>query len=666
MLQFTLGRQGRRLRSLVIVTGLAAMASMAPASASAATLVKTIGFPGPAGLYAYGMDWDKSDNTILVADYWNYRVKRYTTSGNYIGTVSKPDPLGTGSGIGAPYDVEADQIGNPAAAPLWVADQGNSRIVEFTHTGTFMRSIGKNGHGTGGHAYPVGCGGGAMTIPTHIFADPLSSQLYVSDPRCRQVYIFNHSTGAYVGQFHWPGGFTPIPRGIAGDSSGIYVVEHNTRSIYEFNRAGDLVKKLATNSDMNDPRGLDLGGGNIFVVSAIKNKIYQYNESTGALVRSFSHTGGGTSGPSFDSIRFPAVDGAGNVYVGDTWGCPAYDGPACTGKDPGYRVYKYSPAGTPIALNTGSCTWSLAGTCGMGITQPPPPGGFNQQNGIGINPADGSLFVVDTFEQRVQKFDPSSTCTGAGSCPAWMLQFGGRTGAGVQSEGVGYPRALTFGDDGRVWIGDNNNDVQAWTPGGSSTSQPAQFVHRFGSQGKSPGQFSGGVHGLRVQGGRVYATDYSGCRLQVFDEATLLKVSSGTSALEAIVGDTGCTTMKGPRGVAVDPGNPSIVYVAETGANRITRWNLNLGSPGHPGGGTATRITSCGLSQPWGITYHAGSYYIGDLGHRRIMKYTPSNGSCTAVVTGLPRGGNYVEFDSSGRMYVSDNSKRILVYSGVG
>jgi sugar lactone lactonase YvrE len=665
MLRFTLSRQGRRLRALAAVTGLAAVATMAPASASAATLVKTIGFPGPAGLYAYGMDWDKSDNTILVADYWNYRVKRYTTSGNYIGTVSKPDPLGTGSGIGAPYDVEADQIGNPSAAPLWVADQGNSRIVEFTHTGTFIRSIGRNGHGTGGHAYPVGCGGGAMTIPTHIFADPVSSQLYVSDPRCRQVYIFNHTTGAYVGSFHWPGGFQPIPRGIAGDSTGIYVVEHNTRSIYQFNRAGDLVKKLATNSDMNDPRGLDLGGGNIFVVSAIKNKIYQYNESTGALVRSFSHTGGGTSGPSFDSIRFPAVDGSGNVYVGDTWGCPAYNGPACSGQDPGYRVYKYSPAGTPIALNTGSCTWSLAGTCGMGITQPPPPGGFNQQNGIGINPADGSLFVVDTFEQRVQKFNPNSTCTSAGSCPAWMLQFAGRAGAGVQSEGVGYPRALTFGDDGRVWIGDNNNDVQAWTPGGSSTSQPAQFVHRFGSQGTSPGQFKGGVHGLRVQGGRVYATDYVGCRLQVFDEATLLHVSSGTSALEAIVGGPACTDMKGPRGVAVDPGNPSIVYVAETGTNRITRWNLNLGAPGHPGGGTATHITSCGLSQPWGITYHAGSYYIGDLGHARIMKYTPSNGSCTAVVTGLPRGGNYVEFDSSGRMYVSDNSKRILVYSGV-
>jgi len=654
----------RRMRLLGLVGGLAAMAAIAPSSASAATLVKSFGFPGPAGLYAYGMDWDKSDNTILVSDYWNYRVKRYTTGGVYIGTVSKPDPLGTGSGIGAPYDVEADQIGNPAAAPLWVADQGNSRIVEFSHTGTFMRSIGKNGHGTGGHAYPVGCGNGAMTIPTHIFADPTSSQLYVSDPRCRQVYIFNHTTGAYVGSFHWPGGFTPIPRGIAGDGNGIFVVEHNTRSIYQFNRSGAFVKKLATNSAMNDPRGLDMGGGSIYVVSAIKNTVYQYSESSGALIRSWSHTGGGSSGPAFDSIRFPAVDGSGNVYVGDTWGCPAYNGPACSGKDPGYRVYKYNSSGQPVSLSSRPCTWSLAGTCDLGSTQPPPRGGFNQQNGVAINPADDSLFVVDTFEQRVQKFNTASTCTGVSSCPAWELQFAGRSAAGTDTEGVGYPRALTFGD-GKVWIGDNNNDVQAWTPGGTSTSQPAQFVHRFGAQGKSPGQFSGGVQGLRVQGGRVYATDYAGCRLQVFDEAKLLTVGLGTSALEALVGDTGCTAMTGPRGVAVDPSNPAIAYVAETGANRITKWNLSLGSPGHPGGGTATRITSCGLSQPWGITYHAGAYYIGDVGHRRIMKLNPATNACSVVVSGLPKGVNFVEFDSAGRMYASDNSKKVLVYSGV-
>jgi DNA-binding beta-propeller fold protein YncE len=640
-------------RLAIAATAVGALVA-APAAASAATLVKTIGFPGPAGVYAYGMDWDKSDNTILVADYWNYRVKRFTIDGVYKGVVSVPDPVNTtGRGTGAPYDVEADQIGNPAAAPLWVADQGNSRIVEFSHTGAFMRSIGRNGQGTGGRAYPVGCGGGAMTIPTHIFADPVSSQLYVSDPRCRQVYIFDHSTGAFVGQFKWPGGFMPIPRGIAGDASNIYVVEHNTRAIYVFNRAGNFVKKLAQNADMNDPRGLDIGGGFIYVVSAMKNKLYQYNQSTGALVKTWdTFAGYGKGGAQFDSIRFPAVDPAGNVYVGDTWGCPAYNGPICAGKDPGYRVYKYSSAGQPLPWATG--------------TQPPPAGGFNQQNGLAINPADNSLFVVDTFEQRVQKFNTASTCTSAGSCPAWILQFAGRSGAGTDSEGVGYPRALTFGD-GKVWIGDNNNDFQAWTPGGSSTAAPAQFIHRFGTQGKGPGQFSGGVQGLRVEQGNVYATDYVGCRLQVFDEAKVMTVSSGTSALRAIVGDVGCSAMRGPRGVAVAPGQPNVVYVVETGTNRITKWTLNLGAPGSPGGGTATRITSCGLSQPWGITYHAGSYYVGDVGHKRIMKLNPVTNTCTVAVT-LPsnaKGANFVEFDTAGRMYVSDNSKRIFVYDGV-
>ncbi|HET6849228.1 MAG TPA: hypothetical protein VFH74_10235, partial [Gaiellales bacterium] len=76
MLRSFFGRRGRRLRASLAMAVLALAAGMAPSSASAATLVKTIGFPGPAGLYAYGMDWDASDNTILVGDYWNYRVKR--------------------------------------------------------------------------------------------------------------------------------------------------------------------------------------------------------------------------------------------------------------------------------------------------------------------------------------------------------------------------------------------------------------------------------------------------------------------------------------------------------------------------------------------------------------------------------------------------------------
>src|SRR5205085_6973521 len=129
VLRSILGRSTTRLHTALAMLGLAVIAGLAPSSASAATLVKTIGFPGPAGLYAYGMDWDASDNTILVGDYWNYRVKRYTTDGQLVGSVSQHALGGLSGGITAPYDVEADptDLNSSGKAALWVADQGSSR-----------------------------------------------------------------------------------------------------------------------------------------------------------------------------------------------------------------------------------------------------------------------------------------------------------------------------------------------------------------------------------------------------------------------------------------------------------------------------------------------------------------------------------------------------------
>ncbi|HWG81865.1 MAG TPA: pre-peptidase C-terminal domain-containing protein, partial [Gaiellales bacterium] len=79
-----------------------------PGSGSAggpATYSGVYGFSGSAGLYAYGMDWDPTDNTILVGDYWNYRVWRYTTDGQLVGSVSQHALGGLSGGITAPYDV---------------------------------------------------------------------------------------------------------------------------------------------------------------------------------------------------------------------------------------------------------------------------------------------------------------------------------------------------------------------------------------------------------------------------------------------------------------------------------------------------------------------------------------------------------------------------------
>ena len=61
------------------------------------------------GLYAYGVEFDEASNTILVSDYWNYRVKRFNKdTGALLSTFAK--------GIGAPYDMEVDADGH-----VWVA-----------------------------------------------------------------------------------------------------------------------------------------------------------------------------------------------------------------------------------------------------------------------------------------------------------------------------------------------------------------------------------------------------------------------------------------------------------------------------------------------------------------------------------------------------------------
>ena len=55
-------------------------------AAVTATWVRQIGKPGHAGLYAWGAATAK-DGSILVGDYNNYNVKRYSTSGRLLQTI---------------------------------------------------------------------------------------------------------------------------------------------------------------------------------------------------------------------------------------------------------------------------------------------------------------------------------------------------------------------------------------------------------------------------------------------------------------------------------------------------------------------------------------------------------------------------------------------------
>jgi sugar lactone lactonase YvrE len=633
-----------------------------PASAVAATYDETFGFKGPAGNYAYGGDWDPSTNTILWGDYWNYRVKRYTIDGQkctmtlcgspFIVTTTKPG--GQLGGIGGPYDIEADMFDRDGSgrASFWVADQSNQRIVQFSYAGGWLQTIGVGGGGSDaahpGHNYGKGCANGNMTIPTHIYVDPANGRLYVSDPRCQKVYAFSH-TGTYLFTIDRPNW---KPRGLSGgkdwdgDGQGdLYVVDIYNRRVVVFDKAGNFLGNFQQVLEIIDPRGLDVDprNGDVVVVDAYRNKVYKFDFPSGNLKLTWNEVDGtGTSAGNakFDSIRFPAVDGDGNVYTGDTWGARHPD-PRTGATWTGHQIYKFTPDAAPLSWATGP--------------EPPPDGGYNRNNGIAL--AGSQLFVIESFGNKGQKFDTTSYCRSAANCPGWELQFGSREPPGANSQGFAYPHGLSYGD-GYVWVGDSRA-ASAWTVDGI-------FKHRFGKAGAQPGLFSGGVN-IRAPGdGKVYATDTGNCRLQVFSVSSALSQQTPTPLAYMGSCGGGSNQMLAPRGTAVKGGH---AWVADVGNNRIVNWDI------------ATRTStsfrpSCGgvaLRSPTGITWDPSDewLYVGDTGNNRVVRMAGDGSSCQVVTNGADtptgfKGPDYVEFDAAGRLYVSDDGDFVYRFTVTG
>lgn len=608
-----------------------------------ATYSASFGYTGHAGIYPYGMAYDATDNTVLVADLWNYRVLRYTTGGTLIGTVSKISGRGVSGGIGSPFGLAADGLGN-----VWVADQSNSRVVEFDHNGNWLQTIGYGGAPNASDQYAVGCGNGNTTIPTHIAFDSTFTHLFVSDPRCRNVYIYNPVDGTYEGQFNWTGfKGTPIPRGVAVDPAGnVYVAEFNTRTIYVFNGAtGQLQSSfpaIPNPNDMSDVRGLALdynasGTSYLYAVGAQNNKVVKYT-TTGTYVS----TWGATTARAFNSIRFVTTDPSHNVYVSDVYG---------------YQVWK-------LDTNGNVQPWATP-------AQPPPNGGLNQNNGIGIDPATGNLYVVDTFGNRVERFattNPDSTtsqCVSVNNCPAFQLNFGERGPLSTDNSDLDYPHAITVGG-GYVWMDSPNAVLQLGLDG--------TFVNRWGTHGKGIGQFSNGPQGIKViptssTTGLVYTTDVGNCRLQIFDYSGNLQSYAGSCG-------SGTGQMNGPRQIDVY-GN--YAYVADTGNSRIDIWDISQNPPAYVGAVTKVSVNghTQNLNQPRGVIVDpTGTWlYIADSNNLQILRValptSPPTPPTTAyvVTTGsdTPQaafgGPEYLAWGPDGRLFVSDNNHTVYAFT---
>jgi DNA-binding beta-propeller fold protein YncE len=223
--------------------------------------------------------------------------------------------------------------------------------------------------------------------------------------------------------------------------------------------------------------------------------------------------------------------------------------------------------------------------------------GLNNARGISVDPSTGYVYVADTGNNLIQKFDSDGK---------FITKWGSNgTGDGdfVSPFGISVDPST-----GYVYVIDTyNNRIQKFNSNGT-------FITKWGSNGTGNGEFYSPA-GLSIDSsGNVYVADTSNHRIQKFD-------SDGNFITKWGSNGTGNGEFSSPLGISVDSsGN---VYVSDDIDDRIQKFDSDgkfIAKWGNEG-------TEEGLfNHPWGIGVDSstGYVYVADSSNSRIQVFDPA------------------------------------------
>jgi len=202
-------------------------------------------FHGP-----WGIAINASTGNIYVGDQANGRIEEFTSSGSFIGVFGAS---GTGGGqFSGAAGITLDPTGN-----VWVVDDGNNRVEEFSPSGTFMLAVGwgVKDEKTEAEVCTAACHAGAAGSGNGQFSGPLGmafsgGNFYVVDSGNNRIEEFS-STGSYIRKFGSVGSGEEqlsLPFGIATEpvSGDLYVSECGNNRVQVFSPAGHYVQAFGT------------------------------------------------------------------------------------------------------------------------------------------------------------------------------------------------------------------------------------------------------------------------------------------------------------------------------------------------------------------------------------------------------------------------------------
>lgn len=420
----------------------------------------------------------------------------------------------------------------------------------------------------------------------------------------------------------------------------------------------------ATLAGVDSPSDVAALASYVYIADTSNDRIRKVDTATGIITTVAGTTGGfsGDGGPATSAqISEPgglAVDGAGNVYIADTYN---------------HRIRKVVAATGLIFTVAGSGTSGYGGDGGTATGAQ-----LYYPTDVAVDGA-GNLYIADSDNNRIRKVTAATgvitTLAGSG-----VYGFSG-DGAAAFAAQMRNPRAVAVDSAGNVYIADENNDrVRKVAAGTGVITTVAGGGSSYGEGGTATAARLDNPRGVGVDAaGNFYIADTYNYRIRKVTVATGLIVTVAGDGDYGFDGDGGAATaasLYNPANVAVD--GEGKLYIADAGNNRIRRVSASTpallmttlagtGTYGYSGdGGPAT---SAYLASPYGTAVDAeGNVYFSDYGNDRIRKVNRSTGVITTVAgtyggffgdggaatlarISNPRG---IAVDGAGNLYIAD------------
>ncbi|MEV7817573.1 NHL repeat-containing protein [Streptomyces flaveolus] len=307
-------------------------------------------------------------------------------------------------------------------------------------------------------------------------------------------------------------------------------------------------------------------------------------------------------------LQYPygvAVDGAGNLYIADSYN---------------HRVRKVAPNGNIT---------TVAGTGVAGFVSDGGPAvatNLHYPHGVAVDGA-GNLYIADSNNHRVRKVAPNGNITTvAGTGQAGFVSDGGPAVATK----LNYPLGVAVDREGNLYIADQNNHrVRKVAPNGIITTVAGNGQPGFVSDG-GPAVATKLYHpwGVAVDGeGNLYICDRYNHRVRKVAPNGIITTIAG-NGVAGYVADGGpavATSLHYPAGVAVDgEGN---LYIGDGHNHRVRRVAPNGIITTVAGNGVNGYVADGGpavgerLYYPYSVAVApSGDLYIGDSHNHRVRK----------------------------------------------